>query len=105
MLTGDNDYLPLNADLTKGLSSALKDGGYKAGEGYVMQAKLLHIEAGHEWGDVLDRAYKQCKRALTRGQGPRKKAKEVLRPNRDSPHKLKRTRSCSPFAWPGCSER
>eukprot|EP00435_Cladocopium_sp_Y103_P025351 s1252_g6.t1 len=89
VLTGSKgSALPLTQEVLKGLASALRDGGYKAGEGYLIEAKLWHIEEGHPWGDTLDRAFKQCKRALARGQGPRKKALEVPRPLRDAPKKL-----------------
>ena len=87
-LTHPDPPLPLNADLLKGLASALSDGGYKAGEGYLVEAKLWHVEEGHPWSDQLDRVFKQCKRALTRGQGPRKKAKEVSKEERLKPKKL-----------------
>lgn len=80
--------LPLTADTLKGLASALSDGGYKAGEGYVVEAKLWHVEEGHAWSDLLDRVFKQCKRALARGQGPRKKAAEVPLEARHKPNKL-----------------
>lgn len=39
--------MPLNVDTLKGLASALMDGGYKAGEGYIVEAKLWHVEEGH----------------------------------------------------------
>ena len=61
-------------DTLKGLASALMDGGYKAGEGYVVEAKLWHVEEGHPWTDQLDRVFKQCKRALLQGSGPEKES-------------------------------
>eukprot|EP00435_Cladocopium_sp_Y103_P026763 s1801_g6.t1 len=86
-LTGERPT-SLTVDVLKGLASALEQGGYKAGEGYMIEAKLWHIEAGHNWTDALDRAFKQCKRALARGQGPRKKAAEIPKELRERPHRL-----------------
>eukprot|EP00435_Cladocopium_sp_Y103_P003205 s166_g1.t1 len=88
-LAGGKEFLPLTQEMLKGLASALQEGGYKAGEGYLIEAKLWHIEKGHPWTDALDRAFKQCKRALARGQGPKKKAAEVPRELRAHPLKLK----------------
>ena len=88
VLAGEGQDLPLTQETLKGLASALQQGGYKAGEGYLVEAKLWHIESGHSWSDALDRAFKQCKRALSRGQGPRKRAKEVARAERLAPAKL-----------------
>eukprot|EP00435_Cladocopium_sp_Y103_P056771 s1426_g19.t1 len=82
------DQMPLTVDVLKGLATALSEGGYKAGEGYMVEAKLWHIEDGHKWTDALDRAFKQCKRALARGQGPRKKAAEVPAGLRENPNRL-----------------
>ena len=87
-LTEPGPSLPLTVDTLKGLASALMDGGYKAGEGYVVEAKLWHVEEGHPWTDQLDRVFKQCKRALCRGQGPRKKAAEVGWDRRHNPFRL-----------------
>ena len=87
-LSGNSGGIPLNVDLLKGLASALLEGGYLAGEGYLVEAKLWHIEEGNAWSDHLDRTFKQCKRALARGQGPRKKAVEVPANLRDNPNKL-----------------
>ena len=87
-LAGEGRGLPLTTDLLMALASSLKAGGYKAGEGYTAEAKLLHIEEGYQWTDQLDRVFKQCKRALERGRGPRKKAKEVNQEMRRHPKKL-----------------
>ena len=85
--TGQGRAMPLNVDLLLNFASALKEGGYTAGDGYLIEAKLLHIEEGHGWNEQLDRCYKQCKRALARGKGPRKKAPEIQVDKRDKPLK------------------
>eukprot|EP00438_Fugacium_kawagutii_P033981 Skav228939 [mRNA] locus=scaffold2181:356157:357920:- [translate_table: standard] len=79
---------PLSPDLLKGLASALKEGGYTAGEGYLIEGKLWHVEDGHPWSDQLDRVFKLCKRALARGRGPRKRAEEVPPERRRDPGKV-----------------
>ena len=88
VLKGNEPVLPLSQEVLKALASALQEGGYKAGESYLIEAKLWHIEEGHSWGDTLDRAFKQCKRALARGQGPKKMALEVGAEARAKPSKL-----------------
>eukprot|EP00435_Cladocopium_sp_Y103_P064633 s1151_g26.t1 len=88
VLTGPSRKLPLVPESLKGLASALSEGGYRAGEGYLIEAKLWHVEEGHPWNDALDRTFKQCKRALSRGQGPPKRAKEVDEHTRKHPNKL-----------------
>ena len=76
-LAGEGQAMPLDVDLLLNFASSLKEGGYTAGDGYLIEAKLLHVEGGHGWNEQLDRCFKQCKRALTRGKGPSKKAPEV----------------------------
>ena len=83
-LTGGAFYVPLNVNLLKALASVLQEAGYQAGDGYLLEAKLWHVEEGHPWNDQLDRVFKQCKRALCRGQGPRKKAMEVTKEMREA---------------------
>lgn len=110
-LAGQGESIPLTSELLKGLASALQEGGYAAGEGYLIEAKLWHIEEGNVWTDQLDRTFRQCKRALTRGQGLRKKAKEVQKDLRDNPAKLNFSKVNKSvkfgaelflFAWCGC---
>lgn len=100
-LTGEGQALPMNPDLLMALASALKAGNYKAGEGYLVESKLMHIEAGFSWSEQLDRAFKQCKRALDRGKGPRKKALEVDFQMRSNPKKLTWEQSSKVVKFPG----
>lgn len=76
-LRGERAAYPLTASSLKALASVLKLAGYKSGANYMMEAKLAHIELGHSWNQLLDRVLFQCKRALERGRGPRKRAPEV----------------------------
>lgn len=86
-LVGEGRAMPLDVDLLLNFASSLKEGGYTAGDGYLIEAKLLHVEGGHGWNEQLDRCFKQCKRALTRGKGPSKKAPEVELHQREKPLK------------------
>lgn len=61
----------------KGLAAVLDSTEMKAGDQYLAEAKLLHIEAGHEWDTQLDRQLGVCKRAMQRDKGPEVRAKEV----------------------------
>ena len=67
----------LNVEKIKMLATAFKEAGYKSGSVYLTEAKLMHVEAGGDWTAQLDRVYKQSKRALDRGRGPKSKAPEV----------------------------
>ena len=67
----------LNVEKIKALATAFKEAGYKSGSSYLAEAKLMHVEAGGDWTAQLDRVFKQSKRALDRGRGPKSKAPEV----------------------------
>ncbi len=68
---------PLTPKSIRALASVLKEAGYKSASAYIAEAKITHIEAGHEWTPLLERNIKLCKTAVSRGVGPRKKAPEV----------------------------
>lgn len=76
-LRGINRQLPLTSGSMKAFSTVLKKAGYSSGDAYLVEAKLLHVEAGYGWDASLDRVFKQCKKALGRGKGKAKKAPEV----------------------------
>ena len=42
----EGEMLSLTAESLKALASALSEGGHKAGEGYLVEAKLWHVEEG-----------------------------------------------------------
>ena len=69
--------LPPDEDKLKDLAGILKEAKYKAASIYLGEYKLMAIEAGFTWSQLLERTLQQCKRAVTRAQGPRKKAVEV----------------------------
>ena len=59
------------------LAALLQHGGYKACKPYIIEAKMMHLDAGGEWSLAWDRKFKLCIRAATRDKGPAKKAAEV----------------------------
>ena len=63
---GSQRIWPLTVASLKSLAMALQGAGYKSGYAYLSEAKLLHVERGHEWDLTLDRCYKQCIRSLKR---------------------------------------
>ena len=88
------DIYPVSVHTLRMLASTLKETGYKSANAYVTEAKIAHIEKGHEWSQLLERNYRLCLTAVNRGKGPRKKAPEVqedawaihdLHPNPNSP--------------------
>ena len=79
---GSQKIWPLTVASLKSLAMALQGAGYKSGYAYLSEAKLLHVERGHEWDLALDRCYKQCVRSLKRGKGPTQQAPEVPKERR-----------------------
>ena len=75
---------PLKEESLKNLAMALQGAGYKSGPSYLAEAKLLHVEKGHEWNLALDRCYKKCMISLKRNTGPRNQAPEVPKDKRRS---------------------
>ena len=70
-------HFPLTGDLITTLARVLDSTGMKAGDQYLAEAKLMHIEAGFEWSQLLERQMGICKRAMQRDTGPEVRAKEV----------------------------
>ena len=68
---------PLDVKKLRLLAGTLKAAGYKAATAYLAEAKISHVEKGHDWSAQLDRELKLCMKAAKRGVGPRKKAPEV----------------------------
>ena len=79
---GSQKIWPLTVASLKSLAMALQGAGYKSGYAYLSEAKLLHVERGHDWDLALDRCYKQCVRSLKRGKGPTHQAPEVPKERR-----------------------
>ena len=69
----------------KDLGEALLNAGYKSGTGYVIEAKMRHLENGGTWEPKHERCFKLCVKALERTKGPKKKALEVTVMERGKP--------------------
>ena len=74
-IAGDNHF-PANQELILAVATALDEAKLQSGDQYIHELKLMHIEAGHEWGSPLERQLFLCKRALKRHRGPEVRAKE-----------------------------
>ncbi len=68
--------IPLDVDTLEATAAALLETGMKAADQYLSELKAMHIEGGHWWSDKLNHHLSLCKRALSRGKGPEKRAKE-----------------------------
>ena len=73
----DEDIFPLSCQTLTELGAVLGECRLKAGDQYIGEVKLLQLELGHSWSDVLERQLQVIKRALRRDSGPEKRAKEV----------------------------
>ena len=72
-----NTTFPLDVYKVKALAAVLLKAGYTSAEGYLVEAKCVHIEGGWDWTPQLDRFFKMAKRACVRGKGPERRAPEV----------------------------
>ena len=68
---------PLTVELVTTLAAVLDSTGMKAGDQYLAEARAMHVEAGFDWDQMLDKHMASCKRAMQRDKGPEVRAKEV----------------------------
>jgi hypothetical protein len=68
---------PLTVELVTTLAAVLDSTGMKAGDQYLAEARAMHVEAGFDWDQTLDKHMASCKRAMQRDKGPEVRAKEV----------------------------
>ena len=73
----NQDPLPLNQEIILAVAAALDEAQLQSGDQYIHELKLMHVEAGFEWGAPLERQLFLCKKALKRHRGPEVRAKEV----------------------------
>lgn len=76
-IKGSNNILPLSKELVESVSAALRESGMKSGPQYLVELKLMHVEAGYEVEAWLKRTFDLCKKALERSRGPTVRAAEV----------------------------
>ena len=75
----DMKFIPngLTADELLTLAAVLGESSLKSADQYVGEAKLMQLELGIPWSDVMERQLVMVKRALKRDVGPECRAKEV----------------------------
>ena len=66
----EEDFFPLSPDELEVVGAVLSKLGLKAGEQYINEVKLMQLEAGFSWDEVMERQ-------LARDAGPDKRAAEV----------------------------
>ena len=71
------DFFPLSPEELELAGAVLSELQLKAGEQYINEVKLMQLEAGHPWDEVMDRQLAMIKRALRRDAGPDRRAIEV----------------------------
>ena len=74
---GGTQHYKFGANSFSILAATLKNEKYKAIKPYLIEAKMMHLDAGGEWSLAWDRKFKLCMKAAGRDSGPVKKAKEV----------------------------
>ena len=74
---GDANFFPLSAEQLELVGAILSECELKAGEQYINELKLMQLEAGWSWDEVMERQLSMIKRALRRDAGPDRRALEV----------------------------
>ena len=72
-----DEFFPVTAQELELAGALLSELQLKAGEQYINEIKLMQLEAGFKWDEVLERQLAMIKRALRRDSGPDKRALEV----------------------------
>ena len=76
-ITGMDDPFPVDQELLVGVGTAMDEAKLQAGDQYVHEVKLMHLEAGYEWSMSMERQLYLVKNALKRHKGPEVRATEV----------------------------
>ena len=72
----DTQKFPVNQEIIVSIAAALDEARLQSGDQYLHEVKLMHVEAGFEWGAPLERQLFLCKKALKRHRGPEVRARE-----------------------------
>ena len=64
-------------ELVEEVAATLKEADYRGAEQYLGEFRLAHIEADEPLTPALGRMFAKCRRSVSRGLGPPKKAAEV----------------------------
>ena len=57
----------LTTESLETLAAQLRESGYRSGLKYLLEAKKMHISAGHEWSAQLEQTLRDCRRGIERG--------------------------------------
>ena len=65
---------PLTVNSIRSLSSILKETGYKSASAYIAEAKIAHIENGHDWTPLLERNIRLMQVSSRSRKGPQEES-------------------------------
>ena len=99
----DKPVIPLHREVVEGVAAAMKRAEMKSGFQYLVELKLLHVEAGFDLSAPLLRTFDLCKKSLERGKGPVKRAAEVKIVDLEDHLKKQRCQKKSWPEWPALS--
>ena len=74
---GSVSYLPLTPITIAAVAGQMKARGYRSFPGFLTAARDHHIEAGHSWTDLLNRARRRYSASTQRGIGPPRQSLEA----------------------------
>ncbi len=74
-VTGGHPF-PLAKMTVVRVSACIRATRIQSGDQYLGELRTMHVEAGHQVGELLDRTFKLCQRALRRDRGPENRAPE-----------------------------
>ena len=74
-VTGGHPF-PLSKLTVVRVSACLRATKIQSGDQYLGELRAMHVESGHSMGELLDRTFKLCQRALRRDRGPECRAPE-----------------------------
>ena len=75
-LVGHENPFPVDQELLVGVGAALDEAQLQSGDQYAHEVKLMHLEAGFDWGAPLERQLYLVKNALKRHKAPEVRANE-----------------------------
>ena len=93
--------IPLDRDVVEGVAAAMKQAEMRSGFQYLVELKLMHVEAGFDLTAPLLRTFDLCKKSLERGRGPVKRAAEVRIADLKIDQKKLRCQKKGWPEWPG----
>ena len=68
---------PLSKLTVVRVAACIRSAGIQSGDQYLSELRTMQVEHGHQVGELLDRTFKLCQRALRRDKGPECRAPEI----------------------------